>query len=303
MTGTAATRRLMARSGYFTGLMTWGSSSMAGGLPSQGSPVPCNILDHLKQTIAPLPLMPCAQGGTTSHHTRVSTGLDRPTVKFSGGRASSAGRVRISSIDHSMGATDMFSCHGTINGTAGWLRGAGNHFTWQPDDKQTRVKNGAFVSDHRAKALKGAKNGRYYHLLWAGKNNITQGGGSTVISHVDQLVPHLGGPGRVIVLGQWITQKDNSSQISGCKKVNAHQKKKYGAHFLDVQALLTSQAGLTCGPVEGLKLWGKSAVQKDIKAGRVPKALVGNDGIHLNGWGNLIVTHALIEKMKELQWL
>jgi hypothetical protein len=310
MAGTAGTRRVMARSSSFRGLMTWGSSSMAGGAPREGSPVPHNLLDHLRETIRPLPFIPTALGALQSSHTRVQMGLDQPRILFAGAVAATAGEQRVARIDdpatggaHRMPPVSAFRCHGRINGTPGTLRGRGDHFTWTPDDGRTRVRNGAFVSDHRSQVLQGDGSGRFYYLLWTGKNNITARSGRDVIADTDALVDFAGGRGRAIVMGQWITPIDSSGQRSGCTAVNSHQRSRYGAHFLDLQKILTSQAGLTAPPVEGLGLWRSSTVQADVRAGHVPRALVARDGFHLNGWGNHLVAWALIEKMKELQWL
>lgn len=309
MTGTAATRRLMARSGSFTGLMTWGSSSMNGGYPNVGPPLPCNIRDQLKAAIHPLPYIHVAKGQLESYHSLIHMGVTTPKVVFDGGRASTAGPAPVRNLEGTPShdkPVKNFSCHGKIAGTPGWLRGTGKGYTWTPDDGRTRVKSGNFVSDYQKTVKEGIGGHRPHHILWVGKNNIYVNGGKDVMGDVNRMVSFAGGSGQCMVVGQWLTPQDLDSgprTTAGTKAVNAHQKERYGAHFLDLQALLTSRAGLSCGPVEGLKLWGKSSVQRDIKRGHVPRALVYRDNMHLNGWGNLIVTYAMIEKMKELQWL
>ena len=309
MTGTEGTRGLMARSESFKSLMAWGSSSMNGGYPNVGPPLPCNIRDQLQVAIHPLPYTHVAKGQLESYHSLIHMGVTTPKVVFDGGQASTAGPAPVKNLEGTPShdkPVKNFSCHGKIASTPGWLQGTGKGYTWAPDDGRTRVKNGYFVSDHQKTVKEGTGGYLPHHILWVGKNNIYVNGGRDVMGDVNRMVAFAGGSGQCMVVGNWLTPQDLDSgprTTAGTKAVNEHQKWKYGVRFLDANTLLTSEWGLSSPPVKGLNLLGRSDVRADIKRGHVPRALVYRDDMHLNGWGNLIITWAMIEKMKELEWL
>lgn len=287
-TGTPGTRRLLAPSRDFRGLATWGASSMTGEQGHRGAPTPNRIIDHLAATIHPQPLYATAIGGTHSTHNRVQVGVDKPRVTFHGG-ASSGKRTRCT-VDHPMTPWGWFRCPGTINGVSGVLKADGKHFYWEPKNGAP-TKNGTFVSAHQ-RIIADKR-----HLVWSGKNNISSRGGQTVIDDVRAIVNTLGGARRVIVLGQWITPRDDSTKKKAMKKVNDAQRAQFAHNFLDVQELLTTSWGLDSPPVVPF------GIRPVARTSAVPAKLVAPDGIHLNGWGNRVVTWALIARMQELRWL
>src|SRR5690625_5605897 len=108
-----------------------------------------------------------------------------------------------------------------------------------------------------------------------------------------------------LVLGHWPTELDAAGSPTGqaLSTVNAEQRDRYGDHFLNLQKLLTGQAGLTCAPIAPLQLLEQGSTQDAMDRGGVPPLLVATDAIHLNGWGNLAVSWATIQRMRELRWL
>lgn len=283
---------------------------MVGEKGHESSPIPCNINSIIWQTICPLPYYPTAIGAMTTPTTKVQMGVDTPRIEFPGGRANTATGQRASAVldhhtgrAHTMSRHPFFTCNGTLSGIHGRIHANGRDILWSSDDHRSRPRNGNFISDYRQLVLNGDGRGRFHHVIWAGKNNITTNGGNTVLADVAAMLDFTGGYQQTIILGQWTTQRDANTQIAAMRHVNDTQRDRYGNNFLDIQHLVTTPEGLSSPPVAGLGLWTNATVRREAAAGRAPDVIVASDGIHLNGWGNLIVTWALIEKMKELTWL
>lgn len=270
---------------------------MAGGAGHEGAPVRVAVIPFLESTFSGRPVRNRATGALTSAHTRVQRGTDRPRVEFSGGRAAGGSRATIG-VDHWMSPHPGFTCDGAIGAVSGRLHADGTRFLFSAADGSSRATDGHFVSSWKSES------DGYGHLVWTGKNNIRAV--SDVIRDVDAIVHTApGGLRDNIVLGHWATQFDTpgSATASSLKAVNDHQRRIYGGRFLDVQALLTSDWGLSSPPVADLRLLQRSDVSRDIRQGMVPMALLGGDRMHLNGWGNTIVVWALLERMKLEGWL
>ena len=71
----------------------------------------------------------------------------------------------------------------------------------------------------------------------------------------------------------------------------------------DLQHLLTSEEGLTSAPIAHLQLMEQGSTHDALAQGVTPPLLVAEDHIHLNGWGNLLVSWAIGQRMRELRWI
>lgn len=277
----------------------WGSSSMEGGLGAEHTPRPVYIHDELVLTVNPLPVFNVAYGAQWSNHTTLLRGLDTPVVRLPAGY--SGGKVPVQ-VQTDAAALWTFTCAGQIEGGPhGTLTGSAEHqwfFEADVQDAGNWATTGRFVSDWKART----EDSR--HVIWTGKNNI--GDLSRVNADVDALVKAARDPeADAIVLGQWVTRNDlaHPRKIANVHQANRVQGERYGRRFIDVQDILTSEAGLTADPIWDLGLMSNPETQKEREQGIVPTPLRGTDGIHLSGWGNLLVAWALIDRMKELRWL
>lgn len=277
----------------------WGSSSMEGGLGAEYTPRPVYIHDELTLTVNPLPVYNVAYGAQWSNHTTLLRGIDTPVVRLPAGY--SGGKVPVQ-VQTDAAALWTFTCAGQIEGGPhGTLTGSAEHqwfFEADVQDTGNWAATGRFISDWKDRT----EDSR--HVIWTGKNNIADL--ARVNADVDALVRAARDPeADVIVLGQWVTRNDlaHPKKIANVHQANRIQGERYGRRFIDVQGILTSEKGLSADPIWDLGLMSAPETQKEREQGIVPTPLRGTDGIHLSGWGNLLVAWALIDRMKELRWL
>ncbi|GAB2542626.1 hypothetical protein [Brachybacterium huguangmaarense] len=292
-TGSSAGRSAFAVPAATSSFALWGSSSMAGGLGDQGSPVPTYVHDLLVLAASPLPVHRHALGGTTSGYARIARGAASPVVMPTG---SSGGPVPVQ-VRTPCPPTRGIAIPGTVGTVHGTLRADGTAWTFEADG-QAAVPTGAFLSDWAGETHDSR------HIVWTGKNNVTEV--DRVLDDVEATRASARDPeSDVLVLGMWAAAADvrGSATRTAIAEIVDHQRYAYGARFLDVQELLTGEAGLRSEAVAPLGLLEREDVRRDIAAGIVPSALVGADGKHLNGWGNLVVGTALLERARELAWL
>lgn len=272
----------------------WGSSSMEGGLGEEHTPKPVFIHEELHFTFNPRPVHHVAYGAQWSNHSTLLRGLDTPFVRIPEGYTGGKTEVQ---VDTPVPALWTFTCRGTLDsGATGTLLGSKEKkWYWEGEGP---ARSGVFTSGWKSVT----KNSR--HVLWTGKNNISDL--EQVDSDIDRLVRAARDPERdVIVLGQWVTKNDldRPQIIENIHVLNARHAARYGRRFVDVQAILTSDAALYAEPLWELELWTRDQTAKERALGIVPDPLRGSDGVHLSGWGNLLVVLALVERMKELQWV
>ena len=278
-----------------TSIALWGSSSMEGGLGEEFTPKPVYVDEELSLTYNPLAVYNVAYGAQWSNHSTILRGIDTPYVALP--RDYSGGRVEVR-VDTPVPPLWSFTCHGQLSsGLRGTLTGSKDSTQWF-FEADGPGESGAFISEWREKTAASR------HVVWTGKNNIADL--EQVDADVDALVNAARDPlTDVIVLGHWVTQRDLQwpHVIDNVHALNARQAERYGERFIDVQALLMSDEALHSEPLWELDLLNASDTQSEREQGIVPTPLRGTDGIHLSGWGNLLVARALIERMKELRWV
>src|SRR5690625_8032924 len=100
------------------------------------------------------------------------------------------------------------------------------------------------------------------------KNNILDT--TAVLAHTQRMWDAAEAPETdTLVLGHWPTEFDAAGSPTGqaLSTVNAEQRDRYGDHFLDLQELLTGQAGLTCAPIAPLRLLEQGSTQDALDRG------------------------------------
>lgn len=276
-------------------LALWGSSSMEGGLGAEHTPRPVYVHEEIANAMNPVPVTNLAYGAQFSGHTTILRGLDTPMVHIPEGYT--GGRVNVR-VDTDVPGMWSFTCHGELSsGASGTLTGTPEN-QWFFESDGGPATSGVFTSSWKATTE------NWRHVIWTGKNNIVQR--EQVLSDVERLVASARDPKTdAIVLGQWVTKNDLDApeKIRAIHAVNAAQREAYGHRFVDVQALLTSEEALRAEPIASLDLHSRAETRSELEKGIVPTPLRGSDGIHLSGWGNLLVSWVLIEKMKELAWM
>ena len=316
-TGTEASRRLLDLESGSRPMTLWGSSSMSSEGGAEATPLPVRIHEHLTLSASPAPVHAFGVGATRSAHTLLLRGLDTPRLAVVGGPAAgtAAGstansatpsdRVEVT-LDSGLAPSGPIQVPGTVDGLAGMLDGSSGTWYFTPDDPAAvpaddlaaTVAGGVFTSS----LVEIAASSR--QVLWVGKNNILDVTG--VLQDVQRLWDAAETPeADSLVLGHWCTEHDAHGSATGdaVAAVNTEQARRYGDHFLDLQQLLTSEEGLHCSPLAPLQLLAQGTTQDALDRGVVPPLLVASDGIHLNGWGNLAVSWAIVRRMRELQWL
>lgn len=271
------------------GVALWGSSSMADGQPEQSTPLPVRFADRLSLLFPRV--LQAAVGGTRSGHCLLQRGLRDARVRVLGAPApGAAAEVEVTGFVPCLG----FHLPGELEGTPGVLTASWEAWTFTADDPAAEVRSGRFVST-LPRELAGMR-----HLLWTGKNNITDV--QTVLSDVQELWDLA--PKDTLVLGHWCTDHDavGSETAAAVEAVNAAQAEAYGERFLDLGRLLRQEETLSRPVVAGLRLLEQASTVESLERGVTPSLLVADDIIHLNGWGNLLVLDLLVERLRALGW-
>lgn len=293
--GTEASRRLLNPVDTPRPITLWGSSSMSSEGGSEATPTPIRIHEHLALA-TPAPVHAFGVSATQSAHALLMRGLDHPRVSPDSG-ADGSGATPVH-LDPDLAPHGPLRCPGSVDGVAGTLDATSGAWRFVADDAASSVRTGTF----RSALAEVADASR--QVLWIGKNNILQV--DTVLEHTQRMWDATADPDHdSLVLGQWPTENDAVGSATGdaVNAVNAAQKQQYGAHFVDLQALLLGEEGLTAPPVAHLQLLEQASTHEAIERGVTPPLLVATDHIHLNGWGNLLVSWAIVRRMRELAWL
>ena len=294
--GTDASRHLLNPARDARPITLWGSSSMSSEGGAEGTPRPIRIHEHLALAAAPTPVHAFGVGATQSGHALLMRGLARPRISPDQGPDDS-GAVPVH-LDTDLPAFGPLRCPGEVDGVAGTLDATSGTWRFVTDDAAASLPTGTFRSS-LAEVADGSR-----QVLWLGKNNILQV--DTVLEHTQRMWDAAADPANdTLVLGHWPTEHDAAGSPTGeaLTAVNSAQKQRYGAHFVDLQSLLLSEEGLTAPPVAHLRLLEQASTHEAIERGVTPPLLVATDHIHLNGWGNLLVSWAIVRRMRELAWL
>ncbi|MGP9536581.1 hypothetical protein ACT3SP_01120 [Brachybacterium sp. AOP43-C2-M15] len=294
-TGTPSARRLLRPESAARPLTLWGSSSMSSEGGAEATALPIRIHEHLALSAAPAPVHAFGVGATRSPHTLLMRGLDTPALEVLGDPDPATGEVRVA-LDPGLDPAGPLRVPGRVDGTAGMLDGSSGSWLFTPAAPAARIDGGTFASS-LAEIAEGSR-----QVLWAGKNNILDVPG--VLEDTRRLyeaVPE----GDSLVLGHWCTERDARGSTTGeaVAEVNAELAARHGEHFLDLQRLLTDEEGLSSSPLAPLQLLEQGTTLEALGRAVVPPLLVAADGIHLNGWGNLVASWAIVRRMRELQWL
>lgn len=295
--GSAAARRLLAPAADARALTLWGSSSMSSEGGANATPRAVRIHEQLALAAAPAVVHAYGVGATRSAHTLLMRGLDTPILRRRGEPDPATGQVAVD-LEPALSPAGPLRIPGEVDGNAGVLDGSSGAWVFMPDGGQAPVDGGTFRSSLAAVA----KDSR--QVLWMGKNNILDIDG--VLADTQRMWDAATTPATdTLVLGQWATPHDpvGSATAEAVAAVNAEQAQRYGEHFLDLGGLLTSEEGLNCPPLSSLRLLEQATTETALAQQIVPDALRSPDGIHLNGWGNLAVSWAIIQRMQELGWL
>ena len=265
---------------------------MLDGMPDQGTPLPVRFADRLAMLFPTV--MQQAVGGTVSGHCLLQRGLRDAQVSVVDGAepASADGSVpvRVDGLGPCLG----FQLPGELAGVAGLLSATWEEWVFTPTNPADRVVSGTFSSRLREQVT-GMR-----HVVWTGKNNILQR--ETVLADVHEIFDDA--PEDTLVLGHWCTPNDPAGSDTGeaVAAVNDAQREAYGDRFVDMGAALRDPDALQRPVLRPLRLMEQQATHEALERGVVPPALIADDDVHLNGWGNLLVLDVLVGRLRELGW-
>lgn len=295
--GTETSRRLLAAAEHTRPLTLWGSSSMASEGGDSATPVAVRIHEHLALAAAPAVVHGYGVGATRSAHTLLMRGLDTPMLLPVGEPAAATGAQEVE-LDSGLAPHGPIRIPGDVDGVPGMLDGASGSWIFRPEDASSAGVRGTFRSA-LARVAEGSR-----QVLWMGKNNIRDV--DAVLEDTQRMWDATAEPAEdTLVLGQWPTPHDAVGSVTAeaVAAVNQEQQRRYGAHFLDLAGLFTTEEGLSCPPLAPLRLLEQASTQDALAQQIAPSSLRAPDDIHLNGWGNLAVNWAIVQRMRELRWL
>lgn len=279
----------------------WGSSSMAGERSNEAGKINFlgTIADGLNRGYVNY-----ARGGQTSLHTLVMRGAHHPRVHASP-NAVPALRWQVPAYLRGVPFHHSLNLNGWFGGVYGRLSPGRKTFLFQRRYPTRRALALTYNSRFVSEAGLYAQPGR--HILWMGKNDLIWNNlnRQTAISNTKHAYNWVGkeAANRNFVLGHWITRKDLLEAAKDVRWMNDALREWLPAtHWLDVQALLTSEKGLRSTPVAHLNILNNPEWVKEMKNGRIPSVLTSTDGVHLNSHGYAVVAQAVIAKLKNLNW-
>lgn len=279
----------------------WGSSSMAGERSNEYGNI--NFLGTIAAGLGKN-YRNYARGGQTSAHTLVMRGAHHPRVHASP-NAVPALRWQVPAYLRGVPFHSSLHLNGWFGGVYGTLSPGRKSFLFQrryPTRRALALNyNSRFVSETGKYAQPGK------HILWMGKNDLIwrQFNRKTAIDNTKHAFHWVGRDAynRNFVLGHWITRKDTSEAARDVRWMNdAIREWLPATHWLDVQALLTSEEGLKSDPVAHLNILNNPTWVREMKQGQIPSVLTARDGVHLNANGYSVVAQAVISKLKILRW-
>lgn len=297
-TGSAALRDLLSPAAASRPLTLWGSSSMSSHRGEDDSPLPVRIHERLALACGDGVVHPFGVAATRSGHTMLTRGLETPHATLLTTPATGTGAV-LFDLDGGLSPVGPLVFPARLGTVTGLVDDADGAWRFTPEDPSARLADGTLTST----LTDGLDDAR--QILWTGKNNIREV--EQVLADVQRLWESTPTPATdSLVLGQWPTERDPVGSDTGeaLATVNAEQADRYGERFLDLQALLTSEDGLaSADSVAPLQLLEQASTHEALAQGVTPPLLVAADGTHLNGWGNLAVSCAIVERMGALRWL
>lgn len=294
-TGTEASRNLLGSTAPPRPITLWGSSSMSSAGGAHATPLPVMIHEHVALAASPTAVHAFGVSATLSAHALLLRGLYDP--QMTPGAAIGGGAIAVT-VDPALPALGQVRCPGHLGGVPGVLDGTSGSWKFFADDAGAAVGPGAFHSGLSEVAAAARQ------VLWLGKNNILDV--DTVLEHTQRMWDSTSDPAQdSLVLGHWPTRNDPVGSDTGeaLRRVNGEYANRYGAHYVDLHALLSSEEGLTAPPIAHLRAMEQGSTHEALDSGVTPPILVAGDRIHLNGWGNLLVSWAIIRRMRELRWL
>src|SRR5690625_524238 len=178
LTGGEASRRLLSSGGPSRPITLWGSSSISSEGGDAATPVPIRIHEHLILAAAPATVHAYGVGATTSAHTLLMRGLDRPVATPSSSPETDTGTVTIT-LDSGLSPAGPLRIPGTLGEVPGHLDGSSGSWRFTPEDGQQKVTARPFVSALAETAASSRQ------VLWMGKNNILDT--TAVLAHTQRM--------------------------------------------------------------------------------------------------------------------
>src|SRR5699024_10649477 len=131
LTGSEASRRLLSSEDPSRPITLWGSPSMSSEGGDEATPVPIRIHEHLILAAAPATVHAYGVGATTSAHTLLMRGLDRPVATPSSTPETDTGTVTIT-LDSGLSPAGPLRIPGTLGEVPGHLDGSSGSWRFTP---------------------------------------------------------------------------------------------------------------------------------------------------------------------------
>lgn len=225
----------------------------------------------------------------------------RPDLSGLGGVLPASGSVIVPALDDVVPSVRSSPIPGMIDGIAvGITRAEGD----APALELTRtipgdpVEVGTGAGSAWTTALEDEYRGRI-QLLWIGSNNL--GDSERVIA--DTAAAFEVDPERSIVLSHWKPwfRRAGTPGYVEADVVNAQYRQQYGDRLFDVDAALWDPRWWRLPAVARTDQAERSDNLERQERGLAPRSLLAKDNMHLNALGNLVLAHALHEKMETLR--
>ncbi|WP_341853960.1 hypothetical protein [Brachybacterium sp. GPGPB12] len=261
----------------------------------EATAVPVRIHEHLALAAAPAPVHPFGVGATWSRHTLLQRGLDTPTLIGRGDPEPGTSRLEVT-LDSDLAPSGPIRVPGRVDDVDGILDGARGPGT--SPRRTPRTRSPAACSSPRSPR---SRRDRGRCCGWGRTTSATS-------RECSSTPPGWPRPPRPVTrsssaTGARSTTRPARRRARRSPRSTPDSRKLIAITSWTCKHLLTGEEGLASSPLAPLQPLEQGTTHDALARAVVPPPLIASDGIHLNGWGNLVLSWAIVRRMQELRWL
>lgn len=231
----------------------------------------------------------------------------RPDLSAAGGVLPSRGKIEVPVLDRIVPTLPATPIPGTVGGIeVGMTRADEDAEDDQPllALHRTHPGDSMEVGSQSQSTWTTSLEDRYrgcIHVLWMGANNIEEP--DQVLA--DTAAAFETDPEATLVMTHWKSwwKRAGTDGAAWVDRVNSGYRAMFGEHCLDITAAMWDPRWWELPEVAELELHARTDSGKRRARGLVPEDFVADDTIHLNGYGNLVLAHALHHRMRSLEMI
>ena len=291
-------------------LALWGSSSFAGARATDGVPLGLDArIESLLTAELNVPVLNFGRGGEFSHNIATRRGVSALTTKlvFPHHMIPASGTVQVSlEQDSPIRWNTATFFPGFIQDIPGVItavdQAEGSYLFTRMQEGDERYAPAGTPANHFYSYQEMISRSSH-HVIQVGRNNLTDV--DLIIKHTQQCFDLA--PTRTLVMGHFRADGDapDSERAKNTLAYNEWGAQTYGENFMNTEQWIfeaSQDPAYRYGEIADAKVWEKKSDRKAETEKRIPRSLYSSDGLHLNGWGYILMARMLQAKITELGW-